>query len=91
MDGFMRPGTDRTVRVTEPYVDHVKRMRQFLGRHPEVKWLRPGEAGVAHQTATWSDAGPDPVRGGTPVTVSREDLGMLVDYLEYKFEGCGRR
>lgn len=66
--------------------DDVERMREFLARHPGVTWLRPGQAGVTDQTATWIEADADPAIDGTPVTVSRFRLGHLVDYLEAKFE-----
>jgi hypothetical protein len=67
--------------------DHVKRMRALLKRHPEVTWLQPGQAGTAEPTATWIETDADPRIDGTPVTVSRESLGRLVDYLEAKFDG----
>jgi hypothetical protein len=73
--------------VTEAgWRDDVARMQEFIKRHPEVSWLRPGQAGVAEHTATWIDADRDPREDGTPVTVSRTELGRLVDYLEARFE-----
>ena len=65
--------------------DHVTRMTALLERNPHLTWLRPGQAGVSDPTATWIEADPDPRIDGTPVTVSRETLGMLVDYLEARF------
>jgi len=61
--------------------DHVTRMQALQERHPHVTWLRPGQAGVSDHTATWIEASPDHRIDGTPVTVSRESLGQLVDYL----------
>jgi hypothetical protein len=66
--------------------DQVERMKAFLRRHPDVTWLRPGQAGVRDQTATWIEADADPAIDGTTVTVSREVLGHLVDYLEARFD-----
>jgi hypothetical protein len=68
--------------------DDVKRMKEFLERHPHVTWLRPGMAGVTDQTATWIETDADPRIDGTPVTVSRFWLGHLVDYLEARFGGA---
>jgi hypothetical protein len=62
--------------------DHVTRMKELLRRHRHVTWLRPGQVGVALPTATWLEVDADPRIDGTAVTVSRETLGMLVDYLE---------
>lgn len=68
--------------------DDVQRMHDFLERHPQVTWLRSGQAGVADQTATWIEADQDPRVDGMPVTVSRCRLGHLVDYLEARFDGA---
>lgn len=58
-------------------------MKALLKRNPHMTWLQPGQAGVPHHTATWIDVDIDDPRGdGAAVTVSREDLGMLVNYLE---------
>lgn len=63
--------------------DNVKRMQAILARHKHVTYLRPGQAGVAHHTATWIEVDiEDPRIDGTPVTVSRTDLGPLCNYLE---------
>jgi hypothetical protein len=83
MDGNRRPP------APPPEVsgtDDVARMKAFLERHPEVTWLRPGQAGVTDQTATWIEVDADPRVDGTPVTVSRYRLGHLVDYLEARFD-----
>lgn len=65
--------------------DHVTRMAALIKRNPHVMWLKPGQAGVSEPTATWLEVDPDPRVDGTPVTVSRPTLGMLVDYLEARF------
>lgn len=63
--------------------DNVRRMEAILARHRHVTYLKPGQAGVPHHTATWIEADPeDPRIDGTTVTVSREDLGPLCSYLE---------
>lgn len=64
-----------------PGPDHVTRMQALIERHRGVVWLQPGQAGVAEHTATWLETSPDHRIDGTPVTVSRESLGALVDYL----------
>jgi len=76
----------RAPSAAQASVDHVTRMREFLARHPEVSWLRPGQAGVAQHTATWTEPDPDPEKGETAVTVSRLHLGWLVEYLEARFD-----
>ena len=64
-----------------PYI--VKRMQPILERHRHLTYLRPGQAGVAHHTVTWIEVDiDDPTGDGTPVTVSRMDLGPLCSYLE---------
>jgi hypothetical protein len=85
MDGNRR----RPVPLSEAggWADEVTRMKAFLERHPQVSWLRPGQAGVPDHTATWIEADADPRVDGTPVTVSRYRLGHLVDYLMARFEG----
>jgi hypothetical protein len=75
----------RPLSAAQVSVDHVIRMREFLASHPEVSWLRPGQAGVAQHTATWTEPDPDPEKGETAVTVSRVHLGWLVEYLEARF------
>jgi hypothetical protein len=65
--------------------DHVARMVAFLARHRQVSILMPGQAGVTRPTATWLEADKDPRIDGTPVTVSRDHLGFLMDYLEARF------
>jgi hypothetical protein len=74
----MGPGNEATFGAP----DHVTRMKALMKRHRGLAWLRPGQAGVAHHTATWLETSADHRIDGTPVTVSRETLGMLVDYLE---------
>lgn len=73
------PGVDRAP-------DQVERMKAFKERHPHVSILMPGQAGVARPTATWIEADPDPRIDGATVTVSREILGHLLDYLEARFD-----
>jgi hypothetical protein len=68
------------------WADEVTRMQEFIARHPEVAWLRPGQAGVPEHTATWIEADADPRVDGTTVTVSRYRLGPLVDYLVARFD-----
>jgi hypothetical protein len=66
--------------------DHAKRAaEEFKARHPHVSILMPGQAGVLEPTATWLEVDADPAIDGTPVTVPRPTLGMLMDYLEAKF------
>jgi hypothetical protein len=66
--------------------DNVVRLAAILARHKHVTYLRPGQAGVPFHTATWIEAdAEDPRIDGTPVTVSREDLGPLCNYLEARF------
>ncbi len=67
--------------------DHAARMKAFREAHKHVSILMPGQAGVAKPTATWIEADPDPRVDGTTVTVSRETLGFLLDYLEARFGG----
>lgn len=63
--------------------DNVTRMQAILARHRHLTYLRPGQAGVAHHTVTWIEVDiDDPTGDGTPVTVSRMDLGPLCSYLE---------
>ena len=80
----MGPG-ERAATQSAEVPDNVKRMRAILATHGHVTWLQPGQAGVADHTATWIEASADPRIDGTPVTVSREMLGMLADYLEARF------
>jgi hypothetical protein len=61
--------------------DHMLRMEALLERHPNVTHLRPGQAGVARETATWLEVSGDHRIDGTPVTVSKDTLAELVDYL----------
>lgn len=63
--------------------DSVAEMKAFLERHPEVRWLYPGQARVAQYTAVYCDPGADPPQ---EVTVSNNDLGRLVRYLKDRFE-----
>lgn len=72
----------------DSWVDNVARMESFLVHHPEVTWLPPGEAGRhTRHTVTWLHVDTvDPRIDGTPVTIGREDLGRLVDYLVARFE-----
>lgn len=78
-EALMGPGGRTAASQGAP--DHITRMRALLERHPHVTWLRPGQAGVRDHTATWLEIDGDPRINGTPVTVSRESLGHLVDYL----------
>jgi hypothetical protein len=74
--------SDRTAAPRE-VPDNVTRMQAILDRHRHLTYLRPGQAGVAHHTVTWIDVDTEDAQGdGTPVTVSRMDLGMLCSYLE---------
>jgi hypothetical protein len=66
--------------------DQVLRMREFRARHQHVAILQPGQAGVIKPTATWIEADPDPRIDGTAVTVSRDELRYLLDYLEARFD-----
>lgn len=66
--------------------DHGRRLAEFRDRHPHVAVLLPGQAAVTVPTATWIEADPDPRVDGTPVTVSREMLAWLLDYLEARFD-----
>jgi hypothetical protein len=72
-----------------PGVDHVPdqvvRMGEFTRRYPFVSVLLPGQAGVTKPTATWIEADADPRIDGTPVTVVRDELRDLLDYLEAHF------
>jgi hypothetical protein len=82
----MRPTDPVPLTEAGGWRDDVARMQAFLKRHPEVTWLKSGQAGVTDPTATWIEADPDPAIDGTPVTVSRYRLGHLVDYLEARFD-----
>lgn len=65
--------------------DHAARMKALLAANAHVSILMPGQAGVLKPTATWLEVDADPRVDGTPVTVSRETLGFLLDYLEARF------
>lgn len=73
------PGVDRAP-------DQVRRMQQFRARRQHVSILMPGQAGVLRPTATWIEVDADPRIDGTPVTVSRDELRDLLDYLEARFD-----
>ncbi len=66
--------------------DHGARLKAFRKAHGHVSILLPGQAAVTSPTATWIEADADPRVDGTPVTVSRETLGHLLDYLEACFD-----
>lgn len=61
--------------------DHVERMKALVKRHPNATWLRPGNAGAAHQALTWAYG------ERVTVTLSGASLGWLADYGEAILDG----
>jgi hypothetical protein len=79
-------GSQGMPRSLDDMPDHVARMKAFRAAHQHVSILLPGQADVTRPTATWLEVDADPRVDGAAVTVRRETLGMLMDYLEACFD-----
>ena len=69
-----------------PWADNVKRIEEWLRRHPGATWHAPGRDGdgtlFGEHKVTWTQASADPAHDGVTRSDSHHDLGRLCNYLE---------